>query len=82
MRPEGNLLLYANTDRPGMLARVSGILARGGINIGGLSLGRHRAGSDALTVISLDELPSKGIIGEIESIEGVSHVRLISFPGS
>jgi D-3-phosphoglycerate dehydrogenase len=80
MRPVGNLLLYSNIDRPGMLAKVSGVLARGGINIGGLSLGRHRAGSDALTVIALDEPPLKSIIEEIGAIEGVSQVRLISFP--
>jgi D-3-phosphoglycerate dehydrogenase len=80
MRPHGNLLLYGNIDRPGMLAKVSGVLARGGINIGGLSLGRHRAGFDALTVIALDEPPAKSVIEEIEQIEGVSHVKLIAFP--
>jgi D-3-phosphoglycerate dehydrogenase len=78
LKPEGHLLLYYNLDKPGMLARVSGILARGTINIAGLSLGRLAPGTKALTVVSVDNPISKSIIDEIAALDGVSDVKFIS----
>lgn len=78
IRPEGHLLLYLNIDRPGMLARVSDILARAGINIGGLSLGRLDRGSQALTIIAVDSPVAPGQLREIASVEGVSDVKTVS----
>ena len=75
VRPEGNLLFYSNIDRPGMLASVSGILARSNINIGGLSLGRYGVGRKALTVVCIDHAISQSILNEIAAIEGVSGVK-------
>ncbi len=76
IRPEGNLVLYSNVDRPGMLAKVSSVLANARINIGGLSLGRYKGGK-ALTIISLDEMPPKETIDEIARLEGVSDLRTV-----
>lgn len=74
-KPEGNLLLYYNIDRPGMLASVSAVLARANINIAGLSLGRHNLGDKALTIVSTDMPVSDHVLQEIESLDGVSSVR-------
>ncbi len=78
IKPEGKLLFYSNIDRPGMLAKVGGILANHQINIAGLSLGRYGKGQKALTVISLDNAVFDIVLKEISDIEGVSDVRLIS----
>lgn len=75
VKPEGNLLIYYNIDRPGMLASVSTILARANINIGGLSLGRFKVGDRALTVVSTDMSVSESVLGEIASLDGVTSVR-------
>src|SRR5699024_6069458 len=40
LRLEGNIVMYQNVDKPGMLAGVSSAMAEKGINIGSLSLGR------------------------------------------
>jgi len=77
VNPEGHLLLYRNIDRPGMLARVGAILAEFGVNIAGLTLGRARAGGQALTVMSLDSgVPEEGL-RRLNALEGVSGLRLV-----
>jgi D-3-phosphoglycerate dehydrogenase len=78
VRPEGNLLLYLNADRPGMLAAVSAILAEAKINIGGLSLGRLPGGDHALTVIATDSAVSAPVLKQIGEVNGVSRVRFIT----
>jgi D-3-phosphoglycerate dehydrogenase len=70
VRPEGNLLVYVNADRPGILAGEK-------INIGGLSLGRVPGGKHALTVIATDERVSVSVLKEIAQVNGVSKVRFI-----
>ena len=77
-KPEGNLILYSNIDKPGMLASVSGILSRANINIAGLSLGRHHQGKKALTVIATDTSISPQVRDEVAMLDGVSDIRLIS----
>ena len=39
-KPEGNILIYRNIDKPGMLASVSKELSLSNINIASPSLGR------------------------------------------
>ncbi|MFN0159401.1 MAG: phosphoglycerate dehydrogenase [Bacteroidota bacterium] len=77
VRPEGDLLVYYNTDRPGMLAKVGAVLAKHGVNIAGVSLGRTAIGANALTVMNIDnEIPSSAT-QELRSLEGVADLRLV-----
>ncbi|HLF14958.1 MAG TPA: phosphoglycerate dehydrogenase, partial [Bacteroidota bacterium] len=76
-RPEGYLLIYYNTDKPGMLARVSAVLANHSVNIAGLSLGRLKPGERALTVIATDQRVSGEIMSEITQIDGVSDIHSV-----
>jgi D-3-phosphoglycerate dehydrogenase len=75
MKPEGEMLVYANIDRPGMLAGVSALLASYSVNIADLSLGRLKPGEKALTVISLDAPLPAELLREIAKIEGISDVH-------
>ncbi len=54
-KPEGNLLIYSNLDKPGVLANVGKILSEENVNIAGLSLGRIEEGKESLTVINIDQ---------------------------
>jgi D-3-phosphoglycerate dehydrogenase / 2-oxoglutarate reductase len=75
--PEGTLLVYNNTDKPGVLARVGKVLARHGVNIAGVSLGRSSIGGNAMTVMNLDgDVPLSGV-EELLAEEGLSGVRVI-----
>ncbi len=61
-----------------MLASVGKVLADENINIAGLSLGRLDNGSEAMTIINLDEAINKRIINQILSIEGIWDVLLVN----
>ncbi|NWG29118.1 MAG: phosphoglycerate dehydrogenase [Ignavibacteriaceae bacterium] len=73
-KPEGNILIYKNVDRPGMLASVSRELASSKINIAGLSLGRKSEGDDALTIINIDSPIDQKIKSSISSLDGVKEI--------
>ena len=78
VNPEGHLLFYTNTDKPGMLARVGAVLAEASINIAGLSLGRFGVGGKALTVMSIDSGISEQVLAKISSLEGVYEAKVVS----
>ena len=62
IKPEGNMLFYSNTDKPGMLASVGKVLSEANINIAGLSLGRLGEGLEALTIVSVDGAIDKSTV--------------------
>ena len=78
VRLEGKMLFYRNEDRPGMVAAAGKILADADINIGTMQLGRHGArGSEALTILCVDEDISDAILQKMGDLEGVRAVRRV-----
>lgn len=75
---KGEIILYKNIDKPGMLASVSGLLARNEINIAALSLGRETKESKAITAVIVDKKPEKSVLSEISAMDGVEHLKYIS----
>ena len=76
-KPEGNILIYMNIDKPGMLASVSKELSAANINIASLSLGRKSEGDLALTVVNVDcELTSE-IKKSISLIDGIKDILTV-----
>ena len=71
---EGNLLLYYNIDRPGVLAKAGSLIAEAGINIAGVSLSRIEKGSAALTIMNIDEEVSMNLMEKIKKINGIERV--------
>ncbi len=78
LRLEGDILMYQNLDKPGMLAAVSGALAKQDINIASLSLGRTKKGSNAITAVSVDKRMTEKELEPIVSLDGVKSLRYIS----
>lgn len=78
LRLEGDLILYRNIDRPGMLASVSGALAKKDINIAALSLGRSGKGSNAITAVSIDKQLDESDRSELQGLDGIQNIRFIS----
>lgn len=74
--PEGLILLIHNTDRPGIIGKVSSILGKAGINIAEMQNVRERKGSDALTIIRIDDPLPEDTLKEIQTIEGVERAIL------
>ena len=78
LRMEGDIVMYQNVDKPGMLAGVSSAMAEQGINIGSLSLGRSGKGSNAITAVSVDQELNDDILKPIVDLEGVEALKYIS----
>ncbi|MEP1151438.1 MAG: phosphoglycerate dehydrogenase [Balneola sp.] len=79
LRLEGDIILYQNQDVPGMLASVSGTLAKQGINIGALGLGRSEKGSGAITALTIDKNLDESELEIINKLDGIKNIRYVSF---
>jgi D-3-phosphoglycerate dehydrogenase len=75
--PTGTMLIVTNRDIPGMIAGVSGVLARRGVNIAQMNLARESAGGVALSIYSLDEPVDDATIDSITAIEGVLSAKQV-----
>ncbi|MEO1021311.1 MAG: phosphoglycerate dehydrogenase [Bacteroidota bacterium] len=78
LRLEGDIILYQNTDKPGMLASMSSALAGMDINIAALSLGRSEKGSKAITAVSVDRKLTDTELESIKTLDGIEHIRYIT----
>jgi len=78
LRLEGDIIMYQNVDKPGMLASVSGALANQDINIANLSLGRTMKGENAITAVSVDKSLSDEELKPILGLEGIRALQYIS----
>ncbi|MGN0779165.1 MAG: L-serine ammonia-lyase, iron-sulfur-dependent subunit beta [Aristaeellaceae bacterium] len=66
-----NTLIIHHKDTPGEIAAVTGVLARGSINIGNMSVYRRGAGADAMMVLELDGLLSEDMLSEVRAVKGI-----------
>jgi len=78
--PEGHLLVLHNEDRPGVIARVSGILAAAGVNISMFNLSRRRIEGTAVALVGVDTPVEAEILQQINDTDGVIFVRPIQLP--
>lgn len=78
VEPKGNMILFKNTDVPGVIGQVGSILANRNINIADFRLGRNDKG-EALAVIIVDNNVSDAVLAELSSLEAcisVDYARL------
>jgi len=75
--PAGPMLIVANQDIPGMIAGMSGALARGGVNIAQMNLSRDHPGGRAVSIINLDTPADDAILDSIREIQGIISVRQV-----
>jgi D-3-phosphoglycerate dehydrogenase len=74
--PNGVLFIMSNTDRPGIVGWIGTIMGQHGINIASMSLGRDKAGGQALTILNLDSAPSDAVLAEIKKDKGILDVKV------
>jgi D-3-phosphoglycerate dehydrogenase len=75
--PEGVLFLMNNKDRPGIVGYIGTLMSKHNVNIASMSLGRDKAGGQALTVLNLDSVPPPALLEEIHKDPDISHVRVV-----
>lgn len=77
--PTEHLLLFNNTDKPGTVARITGILSDANINIASFLVARQHPGSPALSVVVCDGRIPSSVAAKIGAVDGIFGVRTASF---
>ncbi|MAR09022.1 MAG: phosphoglycerate dehydrogenase [Blastopirellula sp.] len=78
---DGNLLLFAHDDVPGIIGKVGNILGSQAVNIAQMAVGRAgEAGGEAIGVLNLDSIPPEQAMQEILDVEGVHKAKVITMP--
>jgi D-3-phosphoglycerate dehydrogenase len=74
VEPKGNIVLFQNTDVPGVIGKVGTILANHNVNIADFRLGRNKQ-SQALAVIMVDNAVADVTLKELASLEACISVN-------
>jgi D-3-phosphoglycerate dehydrogenase / 2-oxoglutarate reductase len=73
----GTLLFLNNTDKPGIVGYLGTLLGKHKVNIASMSLSRDTVGGLALTVLSLDSVPSPALLEELQKDADISNVKVV-----
>jgi len=73
--PAGKMILFKNSDVPGVIGHVGKILGDNGINIADFRLGRSDKG--ALAVILVDDKVSDDVLKQLENLEAAKAVYFV-----
>jgi D-3-phosphoglycerate dehydrogenase len=76
--PAQNMLVVRNDDVPGMIAAVSGALARAGINVTDMHLGKSPDGRAAMQVLATETPVTDDVVAEIRAADGIVSVTAIA----
>ena len=78
LEPKGKMILFRNTDVPGVIGDVGHIISSNNLNISDFRLGRDK-NAQALAVVKVDGNISKKLLSELASLEtciNVTHVTI------
>ncbi|AEA34586.1 phosphoglycerate dehydrogenase [Hippea maritima] len=73
----GNIIVFRNYDKPGIIGKVGEILGKHNINIADFRLGRKQALGEALSFIKVDQEVNDAILKEILSIDGAISIAKV-----
>ncbi|RLN26615.1 hypothetical protein BBI17_004058, partial [Phytophthora kernoviae] len=76
--PSGSMLMFNNTDQPGVLHKVTSVLAKHKINIGCFGLAREEYGAAAVSVLNVDEAIPDVVIEELENLGMLTNLRRVN----
>jgi len=75
VEPHGKMILFRNSDVPGVIGEVGKTLGDNGINISDFRLGRNDKG--ALAVIIVDDNVSEDILNKLKNLEAATAVSFV-----
>ena len=73
----GNIIVFQNYDKPGVIGRVGLILGKHNINIADFRLGRKKDLGEALSFIKVDQDVNESILKEILNIDGAISIAKV-----
>jgi len=77
LEPKGKMILFRNTDVPGVIGDVGQIIASFGINISDFRLGRDK-NSQALAVVKVDGNVTKELLEKLSNLETCISVSFVN----
>ena len=77
-KPEGNIIIYNNTDKPGVIANVTQLLLQHNLNVAYVALSRDEEKKVAMTAIVVDGNVKPELLDEIRAVNGVDVANLVS----
>ena len=73
------MLFVNNSDKPGFIGAMAGLLGEAKVNIATFNLGREAAGGDAIAIVGVDQdVPAK-TLDAIQSLPQVRYVKVLKF---
>ena len=74
----GHKLITWQTDEPGVVGRVGSLLGREGVNIAEMQVGRAKPRTNAIMVMSIDDLPSRSAQDKVAGLSGIERARFVT----
>jgi len=78
MEPNGVFLVVQHNDRPGVIAKVSGLLASNDINIAGFELGRDHPRGQAVMLMQVDDPVGSELQVALREIADLESLRVVT----
>ena len=69
--PAGSVVISRHIDKPGVIGPTATVLGRHNINIGGMQVGRVKAGDEAIMVLNVDSDVPDAVMEEMRSVPGI-----------
>ena len=76
---EGNLTFLQNEDVPGVIGYIGDVLGKNKINIATFSLGRKKAGAEAVAVVQTDQPVPDEVLAEIKQNPSITRASAVRF---
>ena len=73
-----NTLVLTYRDTAGMIAMISGEVAKGGLNIATMRVSRSKAGGEAMVTLELDGGADRALVDRLASLSDVYHVAYLA----
>ncbi|MDD5687439.1 MAG: phosphoglycerate dehydrogenase [Elusimicrobia bacterium] len=77
VEPDKNILVFSNTDKPGVVGKIGMILGKNSVNIASMEVGRKTVGGEAITIINVDDVIAENVLKEIKNQPEIKNVKMI-----
>lgn len=77
VKPDGHMIVIQNRDVPGIVGSVGTTLGKWNVNIADMTWGRSAPGTEAITVLNVDQDVSAELIEELKSLPNILSVQHI-----
>ena len=72
-----NTIVIQHRDAPGVIARVSSLIAEKSMNIATMRVFRKKAGAEAIMVLEVDSRPDENLLAGLRSLAGIDSIAFL-----